>query len=60
MPGISRAITTHNIYIPPGPSDVIRTPAPYFAPPVPAPMREPGTNYITIITAKGPHTTEHP
>jgi hypothetical protein len=39
---------------------VIRQPAPYFAPPLPAYMREPGTNYITVITAPGPHTTERP
>jgi len=28
-----------------------RAPSPFFAPPVPAYMREPGTNYITIVTA---------
>lgn len=37
-----------------------RSPSPYFAPPVPSFMREPGTNYVTIITAPGPHTTEQP
>lgn len=39
---------------------VVRSPSPVFAPPVPAYMREPGTNYYTLITAPGPHTTEHP
>ena len=28
---------------------LMRTPSPYFAPPVPAYMREPGTNYMSII-----------
>ena len=37
-----------------------RTASPFFAPPVPRGMIEPGTNYYTIITAEGPHTTEHP
>ena len=37
-----------------------RTASPFFAPPVPRGMLEPGTNYYTIITAEGPHTTEHP
>jgi hypothetical protein len=32
-------------------SVVERAPSPFFAPPVPAYMREPGTNYITIVTA---------
>ena len=35
---------------------VQRTPSPYFAPPVPSGMREPGTNFFTIITAHGPIT----
>jgi hypothetical protein len=39
---------------------VMRAPSPAFAPPVPASMREPGTNWFTIITANGPHTTESP
>lgn len=39
---------------------VERQPAWYFAPPVPAGMREPGTNWFTIVTAHGPHTTGHP
>lgn len=39
---------------------ISRAPNPYFAPPVPSGMREPGTNLITIITAAGPHTTERP
>jgi hypothetical protein len=39
---------------------VMRAPSPAFAPPFPAYMREPGTNYYTIITANGPHTTENP
>jgi hypothetical protein len=37
-----------------------RTPSPFFAPPVPSGMIEPGSNFITIITAAGPHTTELP
>ena len=32
----------------------------YFAPPVPVGMQEPGTNYLTIVTADGPHTLEKP
>jgi hypothetical protein len=39
---------------------VMRPSSPYFAPPYPAYMREPGTNFVTIITAPGPHTTEAP
>jgi hypothetical protein len=39
---------------------IMRSPSPYFAPPVPGYMREPGTNYYTIITAPGPHTTDTP
>lgn len=39
---------------------IMRPPSPFFAPPVPAYMREPGTNYVTIVTAPGPHTTEQP
>ena len=35
-------------------STVARTPSPWFAPPVPSYMREPGTNYVTIITSEGP------
>jgi hypothetical protein len=34
--------------------------SPFFCPPVPAGMREPGTNYYTLVTADGPHTIEHP
>jgi hypothetical protein len=41
-------------------SVVMRAPSPFFTPPVPSGMREPGTNFITIITAAGPHTTEAP
>ena len=33
---------------------VNRTRNPFFAPPVPAHMPEPGFNYLTIITAEGP------
>jgi hypothetical protein len=29
--------------------------SPWFAPPVPNGMQEPGTNYVTIITSSGPH-----
>jgi hypothetical protein len=39
---------------------IMRSPSPFFAPPVPSYMREPGTNYVTIITAPGPHTTGRP
>jgi hypothetical protein len=39
---------------------VLRSQLPGFAPPVPAYMREPGTNYYTIITAPGPHTDDTP
>ncbi len=39
---------------------VERSPEPYFSPPKPLGMREPGTNWITIVTAPGPHTTETP
>jgi hypothetical protein len=39
---------------------LMRSPSPFFAPPVPAYMREPGTNYVTIITAPGPHTVDTP
>jgi hypothetical protein len=42
------------------PGQVQRAPSPAFAPPVPAYMREPGTNWYTLITANGPHTTETP
>ena len=41
-------------------SQLQRTYAPEFCPPVPAGMREPGTNYYTLITADGPNTLEHP
>ena len=37
-----------------------RAPSPAFAPPNPRGMIEPGTNWLTIVTADGPHTTEHP
>jgi len=39
---------------------VERQPSPYFRPPMATGQREPGTNFITIITARGPHTTENP
>jgi len=32
---------------------LMRRPSPFFAPPVPAMMREPGTNYMTVLTANG-------
>jgi hypothetical protein len=41
-------------------STIARTPSPDFSPPVPAYMREPGTNWYTIITASGPHNLERP
>lgn len=37
-----------------------RGPSPWFAPPVPVGSQEPGTNYLTIVTADGPHTLEKP
>jgi hypothetical protein len=39
---------------------IMRAPSPFFAPPYPSYMREPGTNYVTIITAPGPHTDDTP
>jgi len=30
-----------------------RTPSVFFAPPVPAVMREPGTNFLSILTSNG-------
>jgi hypothetical protein len=41
-------------------STILRTPSPFFAPPVPTGMQEPGTNWFTIVTAEGPHTTMTP
>lgn len=35
---------------------VVRTNSPDLFMPRARPMREPGTGYLTIITAKGPHT----
>jgi hypothetical protein len=32
--------------------EIQRAPSPYFAPPVPSGMREPGTDYLTILTAE--------
>ena len=46
--------TTHS------PGGIQRSPSPWFAPMPPTGEREPGTNYLRIITAPGPHTTEHP
>lgn len=57
---ISSRIPTEHKQITFTQGQVMRAPNPYFAPPVPASMREPGTNYLTIITAPGPHTTEVP
>jgi hypothetical protein len=39
---------------------VMRQPSPDFSPPVLTGMREPGTNYITIVTAPGPHNVQNP
>jgi hypothetical protein len=33
---------------------VVRAASPYFRPPRPAAVREPGTNYLTIVSAEGP------
>lgn len=41
-------------------SVVMRSASPWFVPPVPVGMQEPGTNYFTIVTAEGPHTTMTP
>ena len=41
-------------------STVERSASPYFAPPFPSGMQEPGANYFTIVTADGPHTLEKP
>jgi hypothetical protein len=41
-------------------SQIQRSYSPSFCPPVPSGMREPGTNYYTLITADGPHTVENP
>jgi hypothetical protein len=41
-------------------SPIMRSASPWFAPPVPVGMREPGTNYVTLITAPDPHNTETP
>jgi hypothetical protein len=32
---------------------LMRSPQPYFAPPVPSVMREPGTNYLSVLTSHG-------
>ena len=37
-----------------------RQPSPFFAPPYPSGMRNPGTMWETIVTAQGPHDTENP
>jgi len=39
---------------------VMRTPSPFFAPPVASGMRNPGTMWTTIVTAPGPHDDESP
>jgi len=41
-------------------SVIERAPSPSFCPPVPVGAQEPGTNYMTIVTAEGPHTLEKP
>ena len=35
-------------------SEVQRSSSPWFCPPVPAHMPEPGFDYVTLITAEGP------
>ena len=37
--------------------DFYRSPSPYFAPPAPSGMREPYTNFFSIITAPDPGPT---
>ena len=47
-------IPTHHkevSYCPTG--ELVRTPITAFMPPVPGMMREPGTNYISILTSNG-------
>ena len=45
--------TSHKQVTMTAPAELVRTPSPWFAPPVPAYMREPGTNYMSIITSHG-------
>jgi hypothetical protein len=35
------------------PGQLYRTPSPYFSPPEPAWTREPGTDYLTLLTRDG-------
>jgi len=47
-------IPTHHkevSYCPTG--ELVRTPIPWFTPPVPSVMREPGTNYLSVLTSGG-------
>lgn len=57
---VTRPITEHNQNTDAPQGTVMRSASPWFAPPVPSAMREPGTNYMTIITQPGPHDLERP
>ena len=48
-----RIPTHHKEVSHPGFSPVLRAPSRAFAPPVPSMMREPGTNYMTVLTSHG-------
>ena len=51
---IACRIPTHHKEISQGASaPLMRTPSPFFAPPQPSTMREPGTNYLSILTDQG-------
>jgi len=52
---LSRPVTTHNTRTQAQPyPPVMRQTSPYFAPPVPCTVREPGTRWGTIWTAPTP------
>jgi len=52
---LTRDMSQHNVATDAGQTSVIqRTPAPYFAPPRAAGMREPGTDWTTIWSAPTP------
>lgn len=53
--GIARPITHNQTTF--TQAAIARSPSPWFAPPVPAYMREPGTNYFTIISAPDQSST---
>ena len=57
--GITRDLSQHSQTTMYGTS-IMRAPSPFFSPPFPTGMQEPGTNWYTIVTADGPHTVEKP